>query len=97
MTANGWLQIAVFALAVLLVTKPLGLYLVAVYEGRVRWLAAVERACYRAGRRRSRRGAALDPVRGGDAGVQRGEHAADLRGRSGCSTSCRSTRRGSAR
>jgi hypothetical protein len=32
MTANGWLQIAIFALAVLLVTKPLGLYLVAVYD-----------------------------------------------------------------
>jgi potassium-transporting ATPase potassium-binding subunit len=48
MTVNGWLQIAVFALAVLLVTKPLGLYLVAVYEGRVRWLGAVERLFYRA-------------------------------------------------
>jgi potassium-transporting ATPase potassium-binding subunit len=48
MTANGWLQIAVFALAVLLVTKPLGIYLVAVYEGRVRWLAPVERLFYRA-------------------------------------------------
>ena len=48
MTVNGWLQIGAFALAVLLVTKPLGLYLVAVYEGRVRWLAPVERLCYRA-------------------------------------------------
>jgi K+-transporting ATPase ATPase A chain len=48
MTANGWLQIAFFALAVLLVTKPLGIYLVAVYEGRVRWLAPVERLFYRA-------------------------------------------------
>jgi K+-transporting ATPase ATPase A chain len=47
-TANGWLQIACFALAVLLVTRPLGLYLVAVYEGRVRWLAPVERLLYRA-------------------------------------------------
>jgi K+-transporting ATPase ATPase A chain len=47
MTANGWLQIAAFAAAVLLVTKPLGLYLVAVYEGRVRWLAPVERLLYR--------------------------------------------------
>ena len=47
MTANGWLQIACFVLAVLLVTKPLGRYLVAVYEGRVRWLAPVERALYR--------------------------------------------------
>jgi len=41
MTANGWLQIAFFVLAILLVTKPLGLYLVAVYEGRVRWLASI--------------------------------------------------------
>jgi K+-transporting ATPase ATPase A chain len=47
MTANGWLQIAFFVLAVLLITKPLGLYLVAVYEGRVRWLAPVERLLYR--------------------------------------------------
>ena len=31
----------------LLVTKPLGLYLVAVYEGRVRWLAPLERLLYR--------------------------------------------------
>jgi K+-transporting ATPase ATPase A chain len=30
------------------VTKPLGLYLVAVYEGQVRWLAPVERLLYRA-------------------------------------------------
>ena len=47
MTANGWLQIACFSLAVLLVTKPLGMYLVAVYEGRVRWLGPVERLLYR--------------------------------------------------
>jgi K+-transporting ATPase ATPase A chain len=47
MTANGWLQIGLFVLAVLVVTKPLGLYLVAVYEGRVRWLAALERVLYR--------------------------------------------------
>src|SRR5687767_4588498 len=47
MTVSGWLQIGFFALAVLLVTKPLGLYLVAVYEGRVRWLAPVERLLYR--------------------------------------------------
>src|SRR5512133_1949937 len=47
MTANGWFQIAVFVLAVLLATKPLGLYLVAVYDGRVRWLAPVERMLFR--------------------------------------------------
>jgi K+-transporting ATPase ATPase A chain len=47
MTLNGWQQIAGFVLAVLLVTKPLGAYLVAVYEGRVRWLAPMERGFYR--------------------------------------------------
>ena len=50
MTGNGWLQIALFAAAVLLVTKPLGLYLTAVYEGRIRWLAPVERLFYRLAR-----------------------------------------------
>ena len=55
MTANGWLQIAFFILAILLATKPLGLYLVAVYEGRVRWLAPLERLLYRA--------AGIDPPR----------------------------------
>src|SRR5947207_3099535 len=50
MTASGWLQIALFVGAVLLVTRPLGLYLTAVYEGRVRWLAPVERLLYRAAR-----------------------------------------------
>jgi potassium-transporting ATPase potassium-binding subunit len=47
MTANGWLQIALFSAAVLLVAKPLGLYLVRVYDGSVRWLGPVERAIYR--------------------------------------------------
>src|SRR5262245_40901779 len=47
MTANGWLQIACFVATVLVVTKPLGRYLVAVYEGRVRWLAPVELVLYR--------------------------------------------------
>jgi potassium-transporting ATPase potassium-binding subunit len=47
MTANGWLQIAFFALCVLLVTKPLGIYLVRVYDGSLRWLAPFERAIYR--------------------------------------------------
>jgi potassium-transporting ATPase potassium-binding subunit len=47
MTAIGWLQIIVFSLAVLAVTKPVGVYLVRVYDGSVRWLAPVERAIYR--------------------------------------------------
>jgi potassium-transporting ATPase potassium-binding subunit len=47
MTVNGWLQIGVFVLLVLLVTQPLGRYLVAVYDGRVRWLRPLERLLYR--------------------------------------------------
>jgi potassium-transporting ATPase potassium-binding subunit len=47
MTTNGWLQIALFVMALLLITKPLGLYLLAVYEGRTRWLQPIERVLYR--------------------------------------------------
>ncbi len=48
MTVNGWLQILLFCAATFLVARPLGQYLVAVYEGRVRWLAPVERVLYAA-------------------------------------------------
>jgi potassium-transporting ATPase potassium-binding subunit len=48
MTLNGWLQIALFVLCVLLVAKPLGLYLVKVFDGSMRWLRPIERAIYRA-------------------------------------------------
>jgi K+-transporting ATPase ATPase A chain len=47
MTANGWLQIIFYCLCVLLVAKPLGLYLVRVFDGSMRWLAPVERVIYR--------------------------------------------------
>jgi len=47
MTLNGWLQIAFFSLCVLLVAKPLGMYLVRVYDGSITWLGAVERLIYR--------------------------------------------------
>jgi K+-transporting ATPase ATPase A chain len=47
MTINGWVQIALFSAAVLAATKPVGLYLVAVFDGSVRWLRAVERPIYR--------------------------------------------------
>jgi potassium-transporting ATPase potassium-binding subunit len=50
MTTNGWLQIAVFVLAVLALTKPLGLYLVKVYDPawQPRGLSRIERFLYRA-------------------------------------------------
>ena len=51
MTANGYLQIALFLGAVLLLVKPLGAYMANVYEGRVafvnRFLAPGENLLYR--------------------------------------------------
>ncbi|MGV3708874.1 MAG: potassium-transporting ATPase subunit KdpA [Gemmatimonas sp.] len=47
MTLNGWLQILFFVLAIVVVTKPLGLYLVRVYDGSIGWLRPLERAIYR--------------------------------------------------
>ncbi|MEO8333702.1 MAG: potassium-transporting ATPase subunit KdpA [bacterium] len=46
MTINGWLQILFFSAAILAIAKPMGLYLVAVYEGRMRWLSPIERGIY---------------------------------------------------
>jgi K+-transporting ATPase ATPase A chain len=43
MTANGWLQIAVFFGAVLLVAKPMGVFLYRVYERKSTWLDRVMR------------------------------------------------------
>lgn len=48
MTVNGWMQIAVFSIAILLVAKPVGVYLVHVFDGSAQWLRVVERMLYRA-------------------------------------------------
>ncbi len=48
MTPNGWLQILLFGAVILAVTKPVGVYLVRVFDGSVRFLAPVERVIYRA-------------------------------------------------
>ena len=47
MTANGWIQIALFCLAVTVCVKPLGLYMARVFEGEVTFLRPVERFLYR--------------------------------------------------
>ncbi|HEY8258977.1 MAG TPA: potassium-transporting ATPase subunit KdpA [Gemmatimonadales bacterium] len=47
MTANGWMQIAFYSIALLLITKPLGTYLFRVFDGSTAWLALVERVIYR--------------------------------------------------
>lgn len=47
MTPNGWLQIVVFALAILAITKPLGIYLTRVFDGTYQWLSPLERVVHR--------------------------------------------------
>ncbi|MEY2394130.1 MAG: potassium-transporting ATPase potassium-binding subunit, partial [Acidobacteriaceae bacterium] len=51
MTANGWLQIVVFLLAVFLITKPLGSFMARVFARERTWLdpvmRPVERILYR--------------------------------------------------
>ena len=47
MTANGWIQIAIFCAAVLVCVKPLGLYMARVFDGEIKFLAPLERAFYR--------------------------------------------------
>ncbi|MGE5760452.1 MAG: potassium-transporting ATPase subunit KdpA [Gemmatimonadota bacterium] len=47
MSVNGWLQIAVYSIVLLLVTKPVGLYILKVFDGSMAWLKPVERLLYR--------------------------------------------------
>src|SRR5438477_7964617 len=46
MTWNGWLQISVFFLAILVCAKPLGSYIASVMTGRCCWLSSIERLIY---------------------------------------------------
>jgi K+-transporting ATPase ATPase A chain len=43
MTANGWLKFAVYSLALLALTRPVGIYLARVFEGERTWLDPVLR------------------------------------------------------
>src|ERR1700716_456932 len=47
MTANGWIQIAIFVAIVIALVRPLGGYMTAVFEGRMTFLRPVERVFYR--------------------------------------------------
>ena len=48
MTANGWFQILFFSAVLLAVTKPIGIYVLGVYDGSMRWLRPIERVIYAA-------------------------------------------------
>ena len=56
MTLNGWLQISLLLTLVFVAAVPLGGYIAAVVQGRVAWLAPVERGFYAL--------AGVDPARG---------------------------------
>ncbi len=47
MTINGWMQILLYSVVLLALTKPVGVYLVRVYDGSLRWWGPIERALYR--------------------------------------------------
>src|SRR5262245_31213262 len=47
MTANGILQLAFYLAVLIALAKPLGLYMADVYEGRLAFLARLERPIYR--------------------------------------------------
>jgi potassium-transporting ATPase potassium-binding subunit len=50
MSSNGWLQLAIYLLVLLLLVKPLGLYMAGVFEGTgavTRWFAPLERGLYK--------------------------------------------------
>jgi K+-transporting ATPase ATPase A chain len=47
MTVNGWIQIAIYCLAIIVCVKPLGRYMAQVFEGEIKFLAPVERVLYR--------------------------------------------------
>ncbi|HEY5239438.1 MAG TPA: potassium-transporting ATPase subunit KdpA [Rhizomicrobium sp.] len=46
MTFNGWLQIALYCVIIIAITKPFGGYLTNVFEGKVTFLRPLERAFY---------------------------------------------------
>ena len=46
MTANGWMQIAIFVAILIALARPLGGYMTAVFEGRVTFLRPIERLFY---------------------------------------------------
>src|SRR5215469_8910429 len=50
MTANGWMQLTIYVVVLLLLVKPLGGYMTDVFEGTsavTRWCGPIERALYR--------------------------------------------------
>ena len=47
MTANGWVQILFFCVVLFAITKPMGIYMLKVFDGSYGWLGFLERPIYR--------------------------------------------------
>jgi hypothetical protein len=74
MTTNGWLQIAFYSIVLLALTKPMGQYILKVYDGSMTWLRPIERF-HLPDHRSLRDGAGLPrhPGQGRNRGLQRGD------------------------
>ena len=85
MSANGWLQFAIYSLVLLATVRPVGIYLARVLEGERTWLDPVlrpiERLIYKLCGVNCRQGDELARIRLCHAGLLRRRHAADLRHR----------------
>ena len=47
MTANGWVQILFYCVVLFAITKPMGIYMLKVFDGSYGWLGFLERPIYR--------------------------------------------------
>ncbi len=93
MSANGWLQFAIYSLILLATVRPVGIYLARVLEGERTWLDPVLRPCerliYKLCGVNARQGDELARVCLCGAGLFGRKHAADLRHRAVAGASCR--------
>ena len=94
MQTSGWLQLALFVVALAVITKPMGLYLMQVLDANGKtWLDPVlrplERLTYRLMGVRLRQGARLETIHARHAALQPGELPVSLTRFCGCSICCR--------
>ena len=92
MNTSGWLQLALYLGILLLITKPLGIYLFQVLDGKNTFLEPVlgplERLTYRLLRVDAQPRTELETVRGRHRAFQPGDDALHLRGAASCSITC---------
>ncbi len=96
MSANGWLQFAIYSLILLLTVRPVGIYMARVLEGERTWLDPVlrpfERLIYKLCGVNARKGDELARVRLRHARLLGRQPGAHLRHRAPAGTTCPGTR-----